>query len=306
MPAGSIADPPLELLPVFREGESIPKIIHQVFPGKPPPVVQENIEKIRALNPGWDYRLYDDEDMVAFIKANYGSGVLAYYHSIHKEYGASRADFFRYLLMYKVGGVYLDIKSSLDEPLDKVLRPDDVYVLSRWNNGQSGGRHAPQEGWGRHGQLKRYGGDEFQQWHVIAAPGHPFLRAVIEKVERNIEKYNPILHGTGRRGTLWISGPIAYTLAIAPLLNRYRHRIAASQDDLGLAYSIFGTSGARLHKALFKTHYTELTDPLTDLFGIRKILWTLFQPLQKHLFRPVGHVAAALARRLSRQALHGG
>ena len=35
----------------------MPKVIHQTFPGRPPAVIQDNIDKLRRLNPGWEYRL---------------------------------------------------------------------------------------------------------------------------------------------------------------------------------------------------------------------------------------------------------
>ena len=46
----------------------------------------------------------------------------------------ARADFFRYLLVYQLGGVYLDIKSSLDKPLKDVLRAEDQFILTHWDN----------------------------------------------------------------------------------------------------------------------------------------------------------------------------
>lgn len=49
--------------------------------------------------------------------------------------------------MYKCGGVYLDIKSTNDLPLDDVLLPDEQYILAHWDNLEGGmyvdhGRHS--------------------------------------------------------------------------------------------------------------------------------------------------------------------
>ena len=38
--------------------------------------------------------------------------------------------FFRYLLMYEIGGVYLDIKSTANKKLDDVLEENDAFILS--------------------------------------------------------------------------------------------------------------------------------------------------------------------------------
>jgi hypothetical protein len=288
---------PSEIVPVFPAGTAIPKIIHQTYPDAHqnlPSILEENVQRIKALNPGWEHRLYDDVDIAEFIESTYGPRVLDYYNRLNGKYGAARADLFRYLLLYRHGGVYLDIKASLERPLDSVLLPDDVYLLSRWRNGKG----EPFEGWGIHSRLRKIGRQEFQQWHIIAAPGHPFLRAVIERVLRNIDSYSPAWHETGRSGVLGLTGPIAYTLAITPLLRQHRHRLVDSHDELGLIYSIFTSAIYEAHKSVFKYHYTELTEPVVKVSGTRKLLWVLIGPIQIHIVRRVEHVIDAIVRRL--------
>ena len=68
------------------------------------------------------------------------------------------------------------------------------------------------------------------------APGHPFLKAVIESVLTNIDSYRPWLDGTGKIGVLRVSGPIAYTLAIHPLLGSHSHRKLRTNTELNLSY----------------------------------------------------------------------
>ena len=87
----------------------------------------------------------------------------------------------------------------------------------------------------------------------MAAPGHPFLSAVIARVRRNIAHYSPISQRTGRRGVLKLAGPIAYTLAIAPLIGAHRHRLVENHHALSLTYNIFGTSHYRPHRVIFST-----------------------------------------------------
>jgi len=285
------------IIPYFPQYSGIPKIIYQIFfsPNETvPPVIQANVDRIRALNIGWRHVLYDASGMAEFISVNYGPNMLSYYNRINDKYGAARADLFRYLLMYKEGGVYLDIKASLERSLDTSLRDDDVYLLARWQNGK-----ADQfKGWGLHDGLKHYGGQEFQQWHIMAAPGHPFLRAVIERVLQNIDNYNPVWHQTGRSGVLWLTGPIAYTLAIAPLMQQHKYRLVASHEDLGLIYSIFPTATYEAQRVIFKYHYSDLTEPVTTLAGRKKLLWLVLGPIQIHVIRRVRHLFEALARRL--------
>jgi hypothetical protein len=252
------------LIPVLAEGERIPQIIHQTYHSNElPPVLKENVARIRAMNPDWEYRFYDDEAVSAFIKTSYGTKVLAYFNRIDSSYGAARADLFRYLLLYKLGGVYLDIKGTFKKPLRDVLLVNDRYLLSTWRNGKG----EKFEGVGQHEELRQFEHGEFQQWYIVASPGHPFLRAVIEGIFRNIDVYNPILHGVGGKGVFRVTGPIAYTLAIAPLLNLHQHRFADSDNDLGFEYSILRTNKAKVHKGLFKRHYSDLLDPIIKIEG---------------------------------------
>ena len=92
-------------LPLVDEGTVIPRVIHQTFMTKSLPAeLQENVDNLKRLNPGWTHLLHDDDDIQAFILDNYGPGVLSYYERINPRYGAARADLFRYLLLYKSGG----------------------------------------------------------------------------------------------------------------------------------------------------------------------------------------------------------
>jgi len=210
----------------------IPKIIHQTTADKSRihPELMENVRRIRALNPDWEHRLYDNVDCRAFIAENCDAQTLHLYDRIDPRYGAARADFFRYLLMYRVGGVYLDIKSTVVRPLSAVLDADTRYLISRWDSGP-GGRD---EGAGKH---RKYGvEDEFQQWFIVSEPGHPLLAEVIRCVSANIRDYNARHGGVGASGVLRTTGPIAYTLAIERLLDRHEHRVV-DIHELGFRYS---------------------------------------------------------------------
>jgi len=57
------------------------------------------------MNPGWRHVLHDNAEIQQHIATHFGSDVLEAYNSINPLYGAARADFFRYLLMYQDGGV---------------------------------------------------------------------------------------------------------------------------------------------------------------------------------------------------------
>ena len=261
----------VETIPV---GESIPKLIHQVYFSKTdfPAEIRQNIDNLKNANPGWEYMLYDDAHMESYIQQYYPN-LLSTYKRINPIYGAARADFFRYLLMYREGGVYLDIKSSLEKPLDQIIQKDDKFLLSHWNNdiGEA------DENKGKYECLSDIPLGEYQQWHIIAVKGHPFLKAVINAVCHNINQYNPFFHDTGSWGVYAVTGPVAYTLAIFPNLNNQPHRLERKHADLGLIYNILSLKN-KSHHSLFKKHYSECKEPLILGNPVKNYLFLLLNP----------------------------
>ena len=246
----------MPVLPVLKAEALIPPVLHQTYPTLTlPDDLTRNVEALKALNGGWEHRLYDDQAIERFIAEHYGAVMLRLYRAIDPSYGAARADLFRYLVVYRLGGVYLDIKSRFRAPIDQVIDRADRFVVSQWSNGP-GERY---ETYGLHPDLAGVAGGEYQQWHVIAAPGSPFIRAVLEQVCCNILRYRPWRDGVGKIAVLRMTGPIAYTLAIDPLLNRYPHRRVRREAELALDYSIRPDSQ---HHGLFGRHYSQSRLPV--------------------------------------------
>jgi hypothetical protein len=174
-------------------------------------------------------------------------------------YGAARSDFFRYLLIYKIGGVYLDLKSNVNKSLNEIV-DGKKFILSHWNNR----RGDEYEGWGLH--FKGLPRGEYQQWYIASVPGHPLLEKVILLVLHNIENYNPEISGVGAEAVLKTTGPVAYTQAIHPNLQVADYKLFDTHLDAGFIYSCFGKYGddffrhARLDSRF--PHYSTLTDRL--------------------------------------------
>jgi mannosyltransferase OCH1-like enzyme len=216
------------------------------------------------------------------------------YLMINPKYGAARADLFRYLCVYAAGGVYLDIKAKASLPLSSVIRDDDEYILSQW-----GSEHLK---WGRQAELKGISAGEFTQWHIIACPRHPFLKAVIDAVVQNISDYNPFLHTSVYEGVWRTTGPIAYTKAIHPMLAMHAHRFADSKKDLGFSYSIFENDTAHTHHY---SSYTRQTEPLIQrgllicrAYQCFLFIIKCFSRLRRDM-RRLGHVAGLSCKLLT-------
>ncbi len=163
---------------------SIPKIIHQTFKtSKLPFITRWHIARFRKKNPEYTYEFYDDSRIEEFLRTEYGLEVLATYKKIN--IGAAKADFFRYAVLYKKGGVYVDIDSGINGSLDQWINADDVAIITKEGDPTL-----------------------FAQWALVYSPGHAFLEKTIQMVLENLRQ-NKFPHDVHR-----MTGPTVYTEAI--------------------------------------------------------------------------------------------
>jgi Glycosyltransferase sugar-binding region containing DXD motif len=73
-----------------------------------PPSIQEAVNALKANNPEFQHYLFDDQDCRTFLQKNFQRDVVDAYDCLQP--GAYKADLWRYCVLYKYGGVYLDIK----------------------------------------------------------------------------------------------------------------------------------------------------------------------------------------------------
>ena len=251
------------LLPPVPFCAGIPKRIVQTCRDKEslPEEIQSNISAMRSTNTDWTYSLFDDSMILEYIKSVYGDRILAYYSRISPEYGAAKADLFRYLYIYHEGGVYIDIKSTITKPLSEGLLPDDSFILSYWDN-LEGERHF---GTGHYSDVfNDFPRGEIPQWFIVAAKGHPVLRDVIINVLENIDNYNPYVNGVGWTGTVFTTGPVPYSLTIYNNIDKYPYRLVNAFSDLGLVYSVYEgiNSDKTFHAKAIKSDYRKGRTPI--------------------------------------------
>ena len=129
---------------------------------------------------------------------------------------------------------------------------------------------------GRHSGLESVSPQgEYQQWFIVSAPGHPFLRTVILRVMQCIDDYNPWKAGIGLYGVLRTTGPIPYTLAIHDYIKRglvstNQYRFVQRIEDLGFRYSIYDKRNyLRFHRAVI-VPYENLRLPVIRMGGCVK------------------------------------
>lgn len=178
---------------------AIPKQIFQTFKTKRLPLITRyHVWNMKRKNPEYLYFFYDDKDIEKFITEEFPSRYIENYNKL--TIGAAKADFFRYAVLYKKGGVYLDIDSTITQPLRKLIQENDQAVISRE----------------RHDNL-------YVQWGLIFDKNHPFLKKVLELMLDNIEnhRYPNNIHAT--------TGPTVFSEGIRQVL----------QEDPDISYTLF-------------------------------------------------------------------
>lgn len=265
----------------FPEAYTIPRIIHQTFPNRVlPGPLQENVDFIKQSHPEWEYRFYDDEAMRAYIRSNFGAEVYGLLSKLAPEYKVAWSDVFRYMLMYRDGGVYMDIKSRPVRPLDELLVPGRRLITAQW--GMVEGKP-----FGRHRELWHVPGGEYQQWHIAAAPGHKVMRHVLLRVLGNIENYSPWRFGVGKKGVIKVTGPIAYTKAILECPDPSDLYVAETHAALGLRYSAVGN-----HTVHFGRHYSQYDTPLIEpTTRLERLSADIFRRLRRQWLRIIRSTA---------------
>ena len=147
------------------------------------PLVQLKIDSFKNLNPEYRYNLYNDTDMDNFVNEYFKGEIADCYNKLNII--VAKVDFWRYLVLYKYGGVYLDMDSSIEQPLKYLIKDDDEAIITAEGNPNL-----------------------YVQWALIFSKEHPILKKTIELIINNIKNnsYPNDIHK--------MTGPTVYSKAI--------------------------------------------------------------------------------------------
>lgn len=179
----------------------IPKLIHQTFYTKDLPTnVQSIIEIMKKNNPEYKYTIYDDSEIEKFIFDEFDSSVYKAFKMLNV--GAAKADLWRYCILYKKGGIYLDIDSEINNKLDLLDLDNTSAIVSRENHK-----------------------DIFLQWCLMFSSNHPILKICIDKCVDNIlnKKTNNILY---------LTGPVVFSESVIEYCDRLKVDTWSTSDDV--------------------------------------------------------------------------
>jgi len=147
------------------------------------PLIESRINIMKKTNPEYTHKIYTDSHMDEFVNTEYKGEIADCYNKLNII--VAKVDFWRYLILYKYGGVYLDMDSHITVPLNEIIREDDDAIITAENNP-----------------------DLFAQWALFFNKKHPILKQLIELIVFNI---NTNKHPNNISK---MTGPYAYSTAI--------------------------------------------------------------------------------------------
>jgi len=236
---------------LIQNNYKIPNIIHQTFINKKlPPEIAAIVLHNKKVCLNCKFVFYDDNDCDNFIKNNFDERVYNAYKKINDVYGAMKADFFRYCLLYKIGGIYLDIKSKINYPFFKLINKDDICILD-----------IPRDNL----ESYRTNSPTYEQWLLVFCPNHPYLLEMINTMVENIENnYIPTLENYNlntKQKILHITGPDAFTKAINNYISKNKILHRSIDYDKYFKVNVLGNAYKKMYSLYNKKHYSEYNEP---------------------------------------------
>lgn len=235
--------PPQIIFPVIEsnfkelnigEGYDIPKKIYRCYSSfEKMKKFQDVFDKTTELMPDYEQVFFDDLMIDEYIKNNFEKRIYEAYNKINPEYGAAKADYFRYLIIYKEGGVYMDIKTG------PVVKASEFFNSHKRKLLVSlGMNNVPifipkihlkkslklSDDWSFITNM--WLGSEWQQFIIAAPKGNIFLKQVIMQVVSNIENgiLNKKYYSKGNISVVAMTGPITYSLVIEKFKNKKKYK----------------------------------------------------------------------------------
>ena len=156
---------------------------------------------MEAKNPNYRFYLFDDESKDHFMlnELNWTKVTNAYF-CVDERMGAARADIWRYAVLWKYGGIYIDYDSESITPLDVIIdttqskQPTALLSFGSWGNMEH------QQCVNENNLLKCIKKEQFNsvgiaQWVLISPPKHPFFAHTLNQISDTIQflKKNPEL-----------------------------------------------------------------------------------------------------------------
>lgn len=226
-------------------------------------------------NPEFKQILYTDVDVNNFINEFKYPGLKEAYNRINPRFGAAKADLFRYAILFRYGGFYMDIKTYTKCSIKDKLGNNDSFLLSKWEGIKYRG---DADVFGTEGYTFAEKSGEWEQYWLACESNHPIMKAILDKCIQNINHPNTnkllthSISGAYSPEEIFITtGPVMMTIAIDDFITynpQFNDFTITRPGFYGcIVYSRDGDGWLqRNHHAAYKNinakHYSLNTEPL--------------------------------------------
>ena len=180
----------------------IPNVLHQTYTSfRVPGRLRMMMDSWKRMNPDFSFRFYDDVSCLSFVRREFPEYLDAY---LALPKSVERSDFFRYMVVLRLGGYYADVDTECRRPLAGLARPKDTLIVG-WEGEFDSLADAQARRFVRQRQVL--------QWTFAAAPGHPALRDACDRIAERARSKNTFSNNTNV-DTLLKTGPGLWTDAV--------------------------------------------------------------------------------------------
>jgi alpha 1,6-mannosyltransferase len=134
------------------------------------------VQSFKQLNPNYTYLFYNDTQATDFVHKHMPPNIIRAYDMMPMT--VLKADYFRYISVYVLGGVYSDIDTEC-------LRPIDTWHDNYKNVGFIVAIEAETKKW----ESSFARPLQLCQWTFAARPKHPILSRMIQNIARQTKKF---------------------------------------------------------------------------------------------------------------------
>jgi len=220
---------------------------------------QQNIREVLAkssTNVAFQLRFWSHSAVCNWIDTNASDLAQRCFYLLNCDYGAARADLFRYSILHKEGGIWCDHKATnklaggWDDMFRLLPQPMPELIFATW-----GGK----SNWvgGTLDSSSLLGRADICNGFLCCAPGNAVMGAVIEGVCKNILDYRLAWQHrgssssgsasgsssgsgnramTGKDGVLYLTGPRAMSIIVYRILHLHPHLLVDGFAKLGIDF----------------------------------------------------------------------
>ncbi|MFD2967728.1 glycosyltransferase family 32 protein [Sphingobacterium bambusae] len=221
--------------------QKIPKIIHQIWSGVDGPLPKEFKtlgETWKRDYPDWEYCYWDNKKMIEFVKSEYPEHWYVYQKY---PFNVQRWDAIRYLILEKIGGMYVDFDYESMRSMEEIL-DNKTCCFS----------------------LEKDAGGLFRVFNnamMMSTPNHPFMHKIVKFV---FSRTTLIPQYTSKNLTIFnTTGPYA-------LIRLYETLTPTEKQDVYLipAHFVSPFTGLEAEEIRLGVENQELEDCLDDAYAV--------------------------------------